>query len=60
MGLFGQIVGVVIETAKLPVAIAWDAVSLAGVIDNNGRPHTADQLDKIKDEARDTEGGATA
>ena len=53
MGLFGAIVGTVVETVKLPVAVARDVVTLAGAIDNNGRPHTLDQLNRIKDEADD-------
>lgn len=53
MSLFAQIVRTAVNVATLPVAIIRDAISLAGATDNNGRPHTADQLDKIKREASD-------
>lgn len=50
--LFGKMVGLVVNVGVgLPVAIARDVVSLAGAIDNNGRPHTADKLEQIKKEA---------
>lgn len=50
---FGKLVRTVVNVATLPVAVARDAVTLAGVIDNDGRPHTADKLQQIKDEASD-------
>ncbi len=51
--LFGKLVRTVVNVTLLPVAVARDAVSLAGAIDNDGRPHTADALQRIKDEASD-------
>lgn len=51
MGLFGALVKTVVNVATLPVAVVKDVVSLGGSIDNNGRPHLADHLQKIKDEA---------
>ena len=53
MSFFGALVRTVVNTAMLPVAVVRDAVTLAGAIDNNGRPHTSDQLHKIKDDADD-------
>lgn len=54
--LFGKLVRTVVNVTLLPVAVARDAVSLAGAIDNDGRPHTADALQRIKDEASDAGG----
>jgi len=48
MGFLRAVIGVVIETAKLPVAIAKDVVTLG----NYGKgSHTAEKLEDIKDEA---------
>lgn len=51
MKLFGQLVRTVVNTATLPVAVVRDLVSLGGAIDNNGKPHTLDALEKLKREA---------
>lgn len=51
MKLFGQIVRTVVNTALLPVAVARDVITLGGIADENGRPHTLDALQKLKDEA---------
>lgn len=49
MGLFRAIVGVVIETAKLPVSIAKDIFM---VVPTGGDTHaTKDNLERIKAEA---------
>lgn len=53
MGLFSAIVGTAVEIVKLPVAVAKDVVTLGGAFDNNGRPHTLDQLDEIKNTAEE-------
>lgn len=55
MSLFGQLVRTVVNVATLPVAVVRDAVSLGGVIDNNGTPHTVEHLEKIKREAEDAD-----
>jgi len=50
--IFGKIVKLAVNVGVgLPVALLRDAVSLAGAIDNDGRPHTVDKLQQIKDEA---------
>lgn len=53
MSIFGKIVRTVVNVSTLPVAVVQDIVSLGGAIDNGGRPHTADKLKQIKDEAED-------
>ena len=57
MKLFGQIVGAIVETVKLPVAVVKDVLAVADPFDN--RPlgaRTAEQLDEIKDAAKSGEG----
>ena len=51
MKLFGQIIRTVVNVALVPVAVARDVITLGGVADENGRPHTVDALEKLKDEA---------
>lgn len=55
MGLFGQIVGTIVETVKLPVAVIQDAASLGGAVsgqyEEKGKTYTGEQLDKIKEAA---------
>ena len=53
MSLFGQLVRTAVNVATLPVAVAKDLVTLAGAIDNNGKPHTLEHLERIKREAED-------
>lgn len=55
MGLFRALTKVVVDTALLPVAVAKDVFTLGGVADENGRPHTLDQLEKIKDDAEEAD-----
>lgn len=51
MKLFGQIIRTAVNVATLPVAVARDVVTLAGAIDNDGKPHTLQHIEKIKDES---------
>ena len=51
MGLFGKIVGLVVNVVTAPVAVLHDVVSLGGSIDNNGKSHTLEHLEKIADDA---------
>ncbi|MGA7887621.1 MAG: hypothetical protein WCA44_17945 [Acidobacteriaceae bacterium] len=53
MSLFGKVVRTVVNTAVLPVAVVKDVFTLGGIATNNGTPYTAEQLQKIKDEAED-------
>jgi hypothetical protein len=53
MSLFGKLVRTTVNVATLPVAVVHDVVSLAGAIDNNGKSHTAEHLERIKREAED-------
>jgi hypothetical protein len=51
MTLFGALVRTVVNVVTLPVAVAHDAVSLAGAIDNDGKSHTLEHLERLKREA---------
>lgn len=53
MGLFGALIRTAVNVVTLPVAVVKDVVSLGGSIDNNGRPHLVDHLQKLKDEAEE-------
>lgn len=54
MSLFGKIVKTTINIGiGLPVAILKDVVTLGGVCDDQPKPFTSQQLDKIKEEAED-------
>ncbi len=50
MKLFGQIIGAVVETACLPIALAKDVLDVAV-----GEPprNTAEQIEKIKESAKE-------
>lgn len=52
MGIFGAVVGTLIETVKLPVAVVKDVVTLGGALNEHGS-YTGEQLEKIKDEAKE-------
>ena len=51
MKIFAQLVRTVVNTVALPVAVVRDVVTLGGLTDNNGRPHTPDAVAKLKSEA---------
>ena len=51
MSLFGALIRTAVNVVTLPVAVAQDVVTLAGAMDNNGKPHTLDHLERIKREA---------
>ena len=53
MSLFGQLVRTAVNVATLPVAVVHDAVSLGGAIDNDGKSHTIEHLERIKREAEE-------
>ena len=55
MSLFAALVRTTVNVVTLPVAVAHDIVTLCGIIDDNGRPHTSDHLDKLKREAEDSD-----
>ena len=53
MKLFGQLVRTAVNMALLPIAVVKDVATLGGVITENGKPYTTEQLQKLKDEASD-------
>lgn len=52
MKLFGQLVRTVVNTALLPVAVVKDVVTL-GNIASGDKPYTAQQIEKLKEEAKE-------
>lgn len=53
MKLFGQVVRTVVNTALIPVAVAKDVLTLGGVATGEPAPYTVQQIEKLKDEARE-------
>ena len=53
MKLFGQIVRTVVNVVELPVAVAKDVVTLGGIVTEQGKSYTKQQLEKIADEAQE-------
>lgn len=53
MKLFGQLVRTMVNVVELPVALVKDAVTLGGAIDNNGKSHTLEQLNKLAEDAEE-------
>ena len=53
MSLFGKIVRLGVNIVTAPIAVVHDVVSLGGAIDNNGKSHTLEHLEKIADDAED-------
>lgn len=58
MSFFGAIVGTVVETVKLPVAVVRDTLTMGGTLSLGQNPdfrlkdtYTAEQLERIKNEA---------
>ncbi len=54
MKLFGQLVRTAVNVVLLPVAVIKDIGTLGGVCTRgNFKPYTAEQLKKIKEEAKE-------
>jgi hypothetical protein len=54
MKLFGQLIRTAVNVAMLPVAVVKDVVTLGGVCTKGDiEPYTAEQLKRIKDEAKE-------
>lgn len=51
MSFFGALVRTTVNVGLLPIAVAQDALTLGGTLDDNGQPHTMDALQRLKDEA---------
>lgn len=51
MKLFGQVVRTVVNLVVLPVAVAKDVLTLGGAATGNPSTYTAEQIQKLKDEA---------
>lgn len=53
MKLFSQIIRTVVNTALLPVAVTKDVLTLGGTITDKRETYTAEQIQKLKDEAEE-------
>ena len=53
MKLFGQIIRTVVNTALVPVAVVKDVLTLGGIATEQREPYTVQQIEKLKDEARE-------
>jgi len=51
MKLFGQLIRTAVNVALVPVAVAKDIVTLGGVARDRDDTYTAEQLQRLKDEA---------
>jgi hypothetical protein len=55
MKLFGQIVRTLVNVAEIPVALTKDALTLGGVVTDQKQTYTRQQVEKLKDEAKEGE-----
>ena len=53
MGLFGKLIGAVIDVTTLPITIVKDVVTLGGVLDDKDTTYTGDKLKELNDDLRD-------
>ena len=53
MGLFGKLIGVVIDVATLPIAIIEDVVTLGGELNDKDTTYTGTKLKELNDNLRD-------
>jgi hypothetical protein len=51
MKLFGQIVRTLVNVVELPVEVIKDAVTLGGVVTEQDKSYTRQQLEKIAEDA---------
>ena len=50
MGMFGKLIGAVIETVTIPVAVVADVVTLGGAINEKGETYTGSKIERIVDD----------
>ena len=53
MGLFGKLIGAVIDVTILPIAVVKDVVTLSGVLNDKDTTYTGDKLEELNDDLRD-------
>lgn len=51
MKLFGQLIRTVVNVVEIPVALTKDALTLGGVITDQYKTYTRQQVEKLKEEA---------
>ena len=59
MGIFGKIIGTVLDVVEIPIAIIKDTATLGSTLTDEGEPYTmrklkeiADDYDNLKDELK--------
>ena len=50
MGLFGNILGTIIDTATLPISIIKDVATMGGELTDNNGTYTQKKVEKIQDD----------
>lgn len=53
MGILGNIIGTVIDTASLPVAVIKDVATLGGVLTDRKATYTSSKVSDIKEDLED-------
>lgn len=53
MKLFGQLARTVVNTVMLPVEVAKDVVTLAGIVTEQDKSYTRQRLEKLADDAEE-------
>jgi hypothetical protein len=53
MSILGNILGTIIDTASLPVAIIKDAATLGGVLTDRQKTYTQEKAEDVKEDLED-------
>jgi len=53
MSILGNILGTIIDTASLPVAIIKDATTLGGVLTDRDKTYTQEKAEDVKEDLED-------
>ena len=53
MGIFGNILGTIIDTATLPVSVIKDVATMGGVLTNQNESYTQKKVEKIQEDFED-------
>ncbi len=53
MSFLGKVLGVVVDTVKVPIAVVEDVVTLGGVANGKNRTYTGKALEELEDDIRD-------
>lgn len=53
MSLLGDLMGVVVDVVKLPVAVVKDVVTLGGAATDHDGTYTGEQLEELEEDLRE-------